>query len=241
MENLQEKKDNPVLPAKPPDELIPEGYRKKVLVMWLSFFGVLFGIANMGGTLEIVLPISLVVLAADLILIAFGRVKDRPVWLYKEAYEGFSRRRYDKALRKLEEIVRLRPDMEDRLLPALMICRSRTRDIEKAQADLQKLLSDGMIGSDTSPLLLIEALCLLRAAKDWGRMKEVADYIPRDSLYGDYYKYYRGIALAETGDTLKAEECLDAIEEKYRFPDLKVYLDRDSTDRKIKREKNGSI
>ncbi|MBA1337062.1 MAG: hypothetical protein HPY66_3498 [Firmicutes bacterium] len=233
MESLQEKNHNPVLPAKPPDELIPEGYRKKVLVMWFSFFGVLFGIANMGGALGFVLPVSLIILAADLILIVFGRVKDRPVWLYKEAYEGFSRRRYDKALKKLEEIVRLRPDMEGRLLPALMVCRSRTRDIEKAQADMQKLFSGGMIGSDTSPLLLIEALCLLRIAKDWSRVIEVAGYIPQDRLYGDYYKYYMGIALAETADTEKAAEYLESIEEKYRFPDLKAYLDRDSTDQRM--------
>jgi tetratricopeptide (TPR) repeat protein len=219
----REKQENPILPARPPAELIPEGYRKKVIVMWLSFFGALFGLANLEGPLAFMLPLFLAVLAVDLILMIFGRIKDRPVWLYKDAQENFYRRRYDKALKKLNQIVEIRPDMEDKLFPAIMVCRNRTGDYQGACNYLHRLIDDGRINGESNPVLLLEVLGMLRRSGNWGKILDIARYIPEEGMYSDLYNYYKGVAYAEMGQAGKSKEHLERIEDEERFADIKIY------------------
>ncbi len=169
---------NPILPVLPPEELIPRGYTQKLIILWLSFFGVFIGVAGTGGPLAIILPICLAVFLINLTLMMIGKAKERPAWLYKQAQENYHRARYDKALKKLNSIIELRPDMEDTLLPAVLVCKNRTRDSQGAAQCCDRLFKAGKINTDTNPVLIMEMLSVMKNTGDCQLVKEITANFP---------------------------------------------------------------
>lgn len=221
------KEEQPILPMKPPAELIPKGYNRKVIVMWLSFFGVIFGAANLGNPLAIVLPVSAGILFIDLAVLIFSRLTDRALWLYKEAQESYYRKRYDKTLRKLEKLLELRPDIEEKLLPALVVCKSRTGDFAGAMEYCQKLFEQDKVGAGSNNALLVEILKVLKNCGRWERMIEIAEYLPEEELYNDFKNYFKGVAYFKMGQPLQAKGYFDRIEDHSAFIDLEIYKTQD--------------
>lgn len=205
MESRKNRNEEPILPMRPPQELIPKGYNKKIMLMWLSFFGTIFGAANMGNFLSIVLPISLTVLAVILVSLIFSKAKDRDIWHYKEAQESFYRGRYDKALEKLYRILESRPDMEEKLIVAIMVCKMRTGDLEGAAVYCDRLCREGKTSHMNSPALL-EALEVMRKCGKWEKVMDIAGKLPDSGIYEDWSNFYKGIACYETGQAGKAVE-----------------------------------
>lgn len=147
-----------IFPEYPPTHLIPRGYVLKVALLWISFFGVFAGIAGSGGPFAVFLPISLCLFVILLTAMLRVRTKEKPLWMYKEARDCFIRHRYDKALGKLENILRLRPDMERELFGAVLICRQRTGDRQGAKDYCRQLIERGTINYSTDLDLLLEIL-----------------------------------------------------------------------------------
>jgi hypothetical protein len=194
-----------LLPVRPPAELIPKGYAKKVLVMWLSFLGILIGTAGYGSPVAIVLPVCSVVLFAHVIMVMLGRFRDRPVWLYRQAQQNFYRRRYDKALTKLDRLLALRPDMQERLLPAVMICSSRVGDYSRAADCLDALLNHQRIDNAASPVLILSALDVLSRQQAWGRIPGIAALLPDHGIFSGVKEHYTVIARCNTGHATTAK------------------------------------
>jgi hypothetical protein len=59
----------------------------------------------------------------DLVLVVKTRIKNKELWLYREARTCYLGARYDTALEKLEQIKRLRPDMENVLVKEKTRCK----------------------------------------------------------------------------------------------------------------------
>lgn len=127
MKNTPEKDADTVFPAQPPDKLIPTGYTGKVVIMWLSFFGIFIGIACSDGPFTVLLPVSSVSFLLSLTVLLSVKVREKPLWLYKEARSCFKRARYDKALQRLELISELRPETKKELDPIIIACRMKAK------------------------------------------------------------------------------------------------------------------
>lgn len=197
--------DKNLLPARPPAELIPAGHAKKVLVMWLSFFGALVGIAGHGSPVAIALPVCLAVLAADVMLILQDRFKNRPVWLYRQAQQSFCCRRYDRALKKLDQLMDLRPEMNAYLLPVVMVCSGRIGDYTRAAECLNVLLSQRRINGSSSPALILAALDILHKRQAWDRIPDIAAFLPDNDMYSQVKSYYKEMALYNAGQAAKVD------------------------------------
>jgi hypothetical protein len=112
-----------VFPAMPPDGLVPGGYALKVFILWISFIGIFVGVAAVGGPFAVIFPLSLGLFLTDLVLVVRTRIKNKELWLYREARTCYLGARYGMALERIEEIIRLRPDMENFLKNEKTRCR----------------------------------------------------------------------------------------------------------------------
>ena len=68
-------------------------------------------------------PLSLGLFLTDLVLVVRTRIKNKELWLYREARTCYLGARYGMALERIEEIIRLRPDMENFLKNEKTRCR----------------------------------------------------------------------------------------------------------------------
>lgn len=131
------KKRDRIFPAMPPEGLVPEGYAKKVFILWVSFIGMFAGIAVIEGPFAVIFPLSLGLFLIDLVSVVLTRTKNKELWLYREARNCYLGARYDMALEKIEQIIRLRPDMENILMKEKTRCRILAGDTRDTIADLR--------------------------------------------------------------------------------------------------------
>ena len=125
------KEQERVFPAMPPDGMVPGGYALKVFILWISFIGIFAGAAAIGGPLWMIFPLSLGMFLIDLVLVVLTRIKNKELWLYREARNCYLGARYDMAIEKLEQITRLRPDMENVLIKEKTRCRILAGEMRK--------------------------------------------------------------------------------------------------------------
>ena len=131
-----------VFPAMPPGGLVPGGYTVKIFLLWIGFLGVFAGIAAAGGPYAVILPFFLGLFLIDLALVAWIRIRNRELWLYREARTCYLEARYDMALEKLNELLSLRPDMEKVLIKETIKCKILTGNTQDAREYCRRIFEN---------------------------------------------------------------------------------------------------